>query len=432
MAYIKIKFYLEKRKDASGQIITKNVPILFSASFGNRFKSTTGIIVNADQWNGKDAVKSHPKADILNRQLRKLRAELEALYDTAIKEDITVTVEYFKQGLKRNQKSANGFFDFFEEFIEQGRKKWQPGTVTKFTTIKKHLKEFGEKKRVKVEFDQLDANFFDKLLDYYFEDNKFINPYVRKNIQFIKQFLIWATKRGYNKKFDFREWNLETGTKREDTDSNIISLSISELLHIYELKIKSQSMQRIRDYLILACSTGLRYSDIASLKKTDVDYKRGFINCTTIKTGGRTMIPFNDFSREILEKYKETPNYNKDGVKMAFPVITNQKTNKQLKDLAKEAGLTEMISIVHYRRNKRIDDVVPKHELVSSHIGRKTFITFCVWLGVPSEVTMKFTTHRKHETMEKYYDSKDEAALRQEMKKFSMNNLREYAKSSAN
>ena len=144
------------------------------------------------------------------------------------------------------------------------------------------------------------------------------------------------------------------------------------------------------------------------------------------------MIPFNDFSREILEKYKDSPNYNKDGIEMAFPTISNQKTNDQLKVLAEKAGLTQMVPIVHYRRNKRIDEVIPKYELISSHIGRKTFITLCVWLGVPAEVTMKFTTHRKHETMEKYYDSKDEASLRQEMKKFSMNNLREYAKDSAN
>ncbi|MBC8319083.1 MAG: tyrosine-type recombinase/integrase [Bacteroidetes bacterium] len=432
MAYIRVKFYLEKRKDKSGQLITKNVPILFSASFGDRFKSTTGICINADQWNGKDSVKSHPKSEVFNKQLRNIRLELEKLYDTAIKEDIPVSVEYFKQGLRRNQRSANGFFDLMDDFIEQGKKKWQPGTVTKFKTIKNHLKDFGEKKRIKVEFDQLDNNFFDKLIDFYFEDNKFINSYVRKNIMFIKQFLIWSTKRGYNKKLDFREWNLETGTKREDTDGNIIALSIPELLHIYEMKIKNQTVLRIRDYLILACSTGLRYSDIANLKKTDVDHKQGFIYCTTIKTGDRTMIPFNDFSREILEKYKNTPNYNKDGVEMAFPAISNQKTNKQLKELAKEAGLTEMVPIVHYRRNRRIDKVVPKYKLISSHIGRKTFITFCVWLGVPSEVTMKFTTHRKHETMQKYYDSKDESALRQEMRKFSMNNLREYTQNSAN
>jgi site-specific recombinase XerD len=432
MAYIRIKFYLERRKDKSRQPITKNVPILFSASFGDRFKSTTGIRVNADQWNGKDAIKTHPKAEVFNKQLRKIRLELENLYDTAVKEDIPLSIEYFKKGLKRNQRSATGFFDLMEEFINQGKKKWQPGTVTKFTTIKNHLKEFGEKKRIKVEFDQLDANFFDKLMDFYFDNNMFINPYVRKNIQFIKQFLIWATKMGYNKKTDFHEWNLETGTKREDTSSNIIALSISELLHIYEMKINNPTMQRIRDYLILACSTGLRYSDIANLRKTNVDYRQGFINCTTIKTGDKTIIPFNDFSREILEKYKNTPNYNKDGLEMAFPTISNQKTNKQLKDLAKEAGLTEMVTIVHYRRNMRIDKVVPKYKLISSHIGRKTFITFCVWLGVPSEVTMKFTTHRKHETMQKYYDSKDETALRREMRKFSMKTLRSYIESSTN
>jgi len=432
MAYIKIKFYPEKRKDKAGALITKNIPILFSASFGRRYKSTTGIIINSDQWNGKDAVKSHPKSEIFNKQLRDLRAELELLYDDAIKLNIPLTVEYFKQGLKRNQKSSNGLFDSFDEFIEQGRKKWQPGTVTKFLTIKAHLKEFGEKKRVRVEFDELDANFFEKLIDFYFDSKGFINTYVRKNIQFIQHFLTWATKKGYNKKNDFREWKLETGSKKENTDANITALSIKELLMFYEFVPKNESIERAKDYLVLACATGLRFSDIANLKKTDVDYRNGLINCTTIKTGDRTMIPFNDFSREILLKYKDSPNYNKYGLEMAFPAISNQKTNKYLKDLAKEAGLVQMVPIVHYKRNKRLDTIVPKYKLISTHSGRKTFITLGLWLGIPSEVIMKYTTHRDHKTMEKYTDLKNETALTQEMKKWSLKNLRAYAENATN
>ncbi|MCX6280633.1 MAG: tyrosine-type recombinase/integrase [Bacteroidetes bacterium] len=427
MTFIRIKYYLEHRKDANGKVIDKNVPLLFSASFCGRYKSTTGIHLDTRQWNGSSII-AHPRAEILNFQLRNIRKKLEKLYDDAIRNDIPLTVEYFKQGLRN--RSTGDFFSLMEDFINEGKKKWQPGTVVKFTTLKNHLQRFSEKKRFKVEFGQLDQAFFDNLMDYYFEDEQtqYINSYVRKNIQFLQQFLKWATDKGYNKNMAFLKWKLETGNKRENTDGNITSLSIAEFLNFYDLRPKSEADQRTRDYLIFACSTGLRYSDIANLKKTDIDYKGGLISCITIKTGDRTVIPFNDFSKEILLKYNNTPNYNKQGIEMAFPAISNQKTNKALKTLAKEAGLTQMVPIVHFRRNKRIDEVVPKYSLIGTHIGRKTFITFAVWLGIPEKVTMKFTTHHNHETMEKYYDSKDESSLRHEMAKLNIKELRKRVK----
>ena len=423
MGYIKVKFYLEKRKDTNGTIIKKNVPILFSASFGGRYKSTTGIRINDTQWS-RSSIIGHPKAEVLNIQLRGIRTRLEKLYDEAIRNETPLNVEYFKQGLRN--RSTGDFFSLLDDYITEGKKKWQPSTVKKFTTLKHHLKTFSEKKRVKVDFSQLDQAFLAKLLDYYFddEDTKFINTYVRKNIRFIQQFLNWATEKGYNKNRAYEKWKLETGTKRENTEGNIMSLTIPEFLAFYDLKPKSEADQRTRDYLILACSTGLRYSDIANLKKTDIDYKRGLINCTTIKTGDRTILPFNEFSSEILLKYRKTANYNDKGVEMAFPAISNQKTNEALKVLGKEAGLTEMVPIVHFRRNERLDDAVPKYKLISTHIGRKTFITFMVWLGIPSDVTMKFTTHRNHETMDRYYDGKNEDALRHEMNKLNIKDLR--------
>jgi len=90
--------------------------------------------------------------------------------------------------------------------------------------------------------------------------------------------------------------------------------------------------------------------------------------------------------------------------------------------------LFRLLVSVYIRAEKRIDEVVPKWKLIGTHIGRKTFITFAVWLGIPSEVTMKFTTHRNHETMEKYYDNKDETALRREMNKLNINALRQRVK----
>lgn len=402
----RVKFFLEKRNDkATGKLIIKNVPIRFSLSYGGRYMSFTGHRIDSGLWDKGRVKSSHSHASQINKALSDLKKELEDLCYQAWDKNINITNRYISTNLKKNQESDKGFFEHMDQFIEQGEKKWQPGTITKFRTMKAHLQSMTTEKRIKVDYDSLDADFFEKLLDFYFDPKRnYINSYVRKNISFITQFLIWATKMGYNRNLQFKEWKLETGNRKESTKNKAIALTNAEFYNLWKKKLSNESMRRTRDFLILACSTGLRFSDIQSLKKSEVDFTQGLIRCTTKKTGDDAVIPLNVFSRTILERYRGTPNLSAKGVEMAFPTISNQKTNKALKDLAKKAGLNQMVTVVHYQRNKRIEEVKPKYDLISSHIGRKTYVTLLVWLGVEAEVIMGLTTHKSHETLENYYD----------------------------
>lgn len=425
----RVNFYLEKRKDKkTGLIIEKDVPVIFSLSYGNRFKSFTGVRIDTKLWDAeKKRVKpSHSHAAQINKQLSDLKTELENICYKAWDLNLTLSPGYISSHLTKNQRSKKGFFGHFDEFIELGRKKWQNNTVKKFITIKNHLEEFAEKTKFHMDYDTLDKKFLERLTDFYFDDKKYINSYVRKNIRFIQQFLIWATDEGYNINLSFRKWKIETGNKKESNADNIIALSPNEFFTIYNSNPSTEPMKRAKDYLTLACFTGLRWSDVANLKKSDIDYKAGIISITTIKTGDRAIIPFNDFSREVLLKYRDIPNYNKNGVEMAFPVVSGQKMNVALKDLGEFAGLTDKVTIVKQKRNQRIETVLPKYKLISTHIGRKTFITLNVLLGVSSEVTMGLTTHHSHETMEKYYTVNIDMK-RIAMKKFNKENLKSYA-----
>jgi integrase len=429
----RVKFYLEKRIDkVTKNLITNNVPVLFSVSYGSRFKSSTGIRIDEKYWDKKkQRIKSSfSNATQINKMLDNLAQELKDICYDAWDRDILITGDYISSKLRKNQHSAKGLLNHFTEFIEQGKKKWQNSTVKKFNTIKNQLTDLSEKKRVRVEYDSLTQVFLDKLLDFYFEDKKFINTHVRKNLRFIQQFLNWATEKGYNRNLAYKKWKLETGAKKELTSENI-ALTISEFLNIYNAKDLSESLQRARDYIVLACSTGLRYSDIANLKKADINYQQGIIRCQTIKTGEVAIIPFNDFSHEILEKYRYSHNLNRNGIELAFKIVSNQKLNEALKILAEKAGLIDNITVIHYQRTTRIEDVIPKYKLISTHIGRKTFITFNVWLGVQSEITMGMTTHSSHDMLEKYY-SVNLDMKRQAMSMFNLENLTNKAKQAIN
>ena len=97
------------------------------------------------------------------------------------------------------------------------------------------------------------------------------------------------------------------------------------------------------------------------------------------------IIELNDHSRAILEKYKDVELENDK----ALPVITNQKMNDYLKELAELAEINEPVRQTYYKGNERIDEVIPKYALLGTHAGRRTFICNALALGIPPQVVMK-------------------------------------------
>ena len=71
----------------------------------------------------------------------------------------------------------------------------------------------------------------------------------------------------------------------------------------------------------------------------------------------------NKHSKAILDKYKDVA-FEDDKV---LPVITNQKMNDYLKELAELAGIDEPVRQTYYRGNERIDEVTPKYALLGTH-----------------------------------------------------------------
>ena len=92
----------------------------------------------------------------------------------------------------------------------------------------------------------------------------------------------------------------------------------------------------------------------------------------------------------------------------ALPVISNQKMNDYLKELAELAEIDEPITQTYYMGKKRIDEVLPKYSLLGTHCGRRTFICNALSLGIPPQVVMKWTGHSDYSAMKPYIDIADE------------------------
>lgn len=412
-----IIFTLESRKK-DGVLITENVPIRMRVNFASkRIEFTTGYRIDSAKWDAdKQRVKNgcsnklKQSASEINASLLEYYTEIQSIFKRFEVEDVMPTPEQIKKAFNALHKPVSeepkpkkealpcDFFQVFDDFVEDcGRQNdWTNSTYEKFAAVKNHLTNFRE---------GLTFEFFDErgLNDYvgYLRDVKEMrNTTIGKQLSFLKWFLRWAFKKGVHQNNAYDSYK----PKLKSTQKKIIFLTWEELNKLREFKIPSnkQALERVRDVFLFQCFTGLRYSDVFNLRRSDI--KGDHIEVTTVKTSDSLIIELNNHSKAILDKYKDVA-FKDDKV---LPVITNQKMNDYLKELAEMAGIDEPIRQTYYKGNERIDDVTPKYALLGTHAGRRTFICNALALGIPPQVVMKWTGHSDYKAMKPYIDIADD------------------------
>ena len=412
-----IIFTLESRKK-DGVLITENVPIRMRVNFASkRIEFTTGYRIDAAKWDAdKQRVKNgcsnklKQSASEINASLLEYYTKIQSIFKRFEVEDIMPTPEQIKEAFNALHKPVSDepkpkkeallcdFFQVFDDFVEDcGRQNnWTDSTFEKFAAVKNHLTNFRE---------GLTFEFFDErgLNDYvgYLRDVKEMrNTTIGKQLSFLKWFLRWAFKKGLHQNNDYDSYK----PKLKSTQKKIIFLTWEELnkLREFEIPAAKQALDRVRDVFLFQCFTGLRYSDVFNLRRSDI--KGDYIEVTTVKTSDSLIIELNKHSKAILDKYKDV-SFEDDKV---LPVITNQKMNDYLKELAELAGIDEPVRQTYYRGNERIDEVTPKYALLGTHAGRRTFICNALALGIPPQVVMKWTGHSDYKAMKPYIDIADD------------------------
>ena len=125
-----------------------------------------------------------------------------------------------------------------------------------------------------------------------------LNSTIGKQLGYLKWFLKWAANKGYHNNMAYASFS----PKLKNTQAKVIFLTDGELEQIktYQIPGPKKYLERVRDVLIFCCYTGLRYSDVANLRKSDV--KENHIEVTTVKTQDSLIIELNKHSKAILKK----------------------------------------------------------------------------------------------------------------------------------
>ena len=144
------------------------------------------------------------------------------------------------------------------------------------------------------------------------------------------------------------EWmskNPFAGIKFHEVQVNKELLSMDEIALMMKKEFQIERLNITRDIFIFQVFTGLAFIDVYHLRKEHIYYDNNgamWIRKTREKTDNMCNIPLLNIPIQILEKYADNPVCNERGV--LLPVLSNQKMNSYLKEIADFCGIKKNLT----------------------------------------------------------------------------------------
>lgn len=405
---MKIKFYLSRPHS------TQETAIMVSVSWDKqRYRFHVGESINPKYWNPKKHRAKNgggfPEAPEFNLRLDGIQSDINAAYINYENENKAApSISTFRQiintRLERTKEIKLSFLEYFQEFINRtntGQRRDIKGRIIKpskaYAVTLNTLKDFNAQWNKNLDFDTADRDFYKDYLEY-LQKKKLAENTIGRDIKHIKAVLNDATENGVNTTLAFRRF----AKPSEDVDN--IALTEKELQDILHLDLSdSPHLDRVRDLFLIACHTGLRYSDFSKLTADNI--KGGFIEVAKQeKTGQPVTIPVHSVVKAIIKKYSgDLPES-----------VSNQKMNDYLKDVCKQVeSLKQPATKTTTKGGTKVTVRYEKWEIVTTHTGRRTFATNAYRQGIPTITIMAITGHKTEVAFLKYIkiNPKEHAAI---------------------
>ena len=394
---LKVRFFLRRNHvyaDGTCCIMTRITINGENTNFSSKLN------VNPKLWDtkqGKVSGKSKVATE-LNGLMSDMESSIRQIYFDMSRYE-TVTAEKLRNAFMGIVPENQTLIGLFTEHIEECRAligiSKTPATVQKYDRALRRVKEFIKFKYHLTDMPLRDVNHkFIVDLETYLRTVSGCNENTTaKFIQTFKSIIIKAKNNGWIIADPFANYRIRI--KRVDRGY----LTEKEIATIAEKEFPTKRLEQVRDIFIFSCYTGLAYIDIKELKKEHIQTSfdgNQWIMTHRHKTGTPVNVPLLAIPQELIKKYEGQA---KDG--LLFPVLSNQKMNAYLKEIAVVCGIEKNITF---------------------HLARHTFATTVTLShGVPIESVSKMLGHTNIQTTQIYARitnqkiSKDMAALAEKM-----------------
>jgi len=358
--------------------------------------------IKPQYWNSTKQRVNKPKPHEPENDYENINARLKTFQDDANKyfkdcklNNIPVTLElvesYFK-GHRMNFKPVM-FWDAYKQYLQAGKLEKTPNTNRNRQTIFNKLQNFETDTGYKLTWETINLVFWDNLKEYILETKAHDYNYLSAIADKFRAFMTWSHERSYHTNTIYKRFSAP------EKEISIVYLTFDELQHLINFKFESKKRQRARDFFCFGCLTGLRYIDLVQLTKDNI--VDGTIKTTTQKTNKEVTIPIFPGLKTIIDRYP-------DAYKL-LPKFSNQKLNKYIKECCAEAEINALVEYKTFEKNITIKEFRPKHELIGTHTGRKTFICLAYDKGIDIEMIKSITGITREKTLKRYLQVSIEA-----------------------
>ena len=341
--------------------------------------------IQPDKWDNKLQKVSGSSDDVksLNLYLKTLEQQVYDAHHTLMKDKTIATASSLKTKLQGTEQRARMLVPIFQEHNDKVEtlvgQEFAPGTLERYKTSLKHTIEFIQWKYSVSDIDikDIDHAFITEYEFFLRSVRKCANNTAVKYIKNFKKIVKLCISNGWLDKDPFVNYKAKIREVERDF------LSQEEIQTIYEKVFVTERLNQVKDIFVFACFTGLAYIDVKQLTLSNISIgidggKWIFTHRQKTETASR--IPLLPIPQELIHKYAEHPqciNENK-----LLPVLSNQKMNSYLKEIADVCGIQKDLTF---------------------HIARHTFATTVTLTnGVPIETVSKMLGHTNIKTTQHY------------------------------
>ena len=341
---------------------------------------STGISVKSSQWDKeKERIKGRTTEALnTNLQLDNIASGLQSIFRRIEMSDV-VSLERIKSEFLGKKEEIDTLMQLFEkhngDVAKQVGVSVGKATLQKYNVCKRHFSEFLEKqyKRSDLKLTELTYVVI-REFDLYLRTEVGQNPNTAtKTMKTFKTITLLGQKMGVllHDPFMNHRFHIEPVNRGFLTDEEILSIAHKQ--------INIPRLELIRDIFIFSCFTGLAYIDVSNLTPDHIVTlgDKQWIMTQRQKTSVETNVLLLDIPKAIIAKYGGKTYRNGK----LFPMLTNQKTNSYLKEIADICGIKKNLTF---------------------HLARHTFATMSLSKGVPMESVSKMLGHTNIRTTQIY------------------------------
>ncbi len=379
---VSILFYAKRAKASVNGLVPIYTRITIN---GKRIELSTNRFVELSKWSTEAGkMKGNTEeARSINRHLDMLKIKIIDAQMELIYKNTPVTTETLKNKILGTEERQRMLIPIFKDHNNKIKdlvgKEYAQGTLERYKTSLSHTIEFlhWKYKISDIEINKIDHAF---VTDYEFFLRSVRNCANNTAVKYLKNFnkiikLCLAN--------DWLEKNPFANYKSKVKEVERVYLTESEIQNIINKDFKIERLSLVRDIFLFSCFTGLAYVDVKNLTKSHISIGIDgdkWIFTHRQKTESASKIPVLPVTQMIIDKYADHP--KSSNADRLLPILTNQKMNAYLKEIAAVCEIEKELTF---------------------HIARHTFATTVTLTnGVPIESVSKMLGHKNLKTTQHY------------------------------